>query len=97
MRGSADQITEAAHAEQDKISLKMGELSEIVQQLTDERSEIVNLLPSIDDEIASVEGQIREELPDIREAQGKIVAVISARDATQSALADTKTLNNSRG
>ncbi len=85
--GDTDQITEAAHAEQDKICLKMGELSEIVQQLTDERSEIVNLLPSIDDEIASVEGQIREELPDIREAQGKIVAVISARDATQSALA----------
>lgn len=85
--GDTDQIREAARAEQDKIRLKMGELNEIVQQLTSERSGFTERIPSIDNEIASVEDQIREELPDIQEAREKIVEVISARDTTQSALA----------
>jgi hypothetical protein len=90
--GDTADIREAARAEQAKIRLKMTELSQIVGQLTVEHTEIADLLPAVDNEIASVEDQIREELPDIREAREKIVEVISARDATQNALASGSTL-----
>jgi hypothetical protein len=52
--GDTDQIREAARAEQGKIRIKMAELSEIVEQLTSERAEITDLIPSIEDEIATV-------------------------------------------
>ena len=84
--GDTDDIRKAARAEQAKIHLKMTELGQIVEQLTTEQTQISDLLPSLDDDIISVENQIREELPDIRDAREKIVEVITARDATQSAL-----------
>jgi hypothetical protein len=85
--GNTDAIRDAARAEQLKIKLKARELTATVGELNTERAEIVDLSPSIDAELSSLEQEIRAELPDIQEARAKITEVISARDATQGALA----------
>jgi hypothetical protein len=95
-QGDVNAIRTAAGAEQSKINLKRAELAITVNRLVSENLEIESHLSRIESRLEELNGQIRQELPDVQVARARINEVVTARDQTHSVLARFENLEHLR-